>query len=106
MTKRIMLACAGGFSTSMLVERMKDAAKAQNIDVVIDATAEGKLDKLIDQVDILLLGPQVGHMEAGLKTKYAERPVAISTIASIDYGMMNGEKVLNDALTAYNDKHN
>lgn len=106
MTKRIMLACAGGFSTSMLVERMKDAAKAQNVDVEIEATAEGKLDKLVDQIDILLLGPQVGHMEAGFKAKFADKPVAISTIASIDYGMMNGEKVLNDALTAYDNKHN
>lgn len=105
MTKRIMLACAGGFSTSMLVERMVEAAKAQGIDVAIDATAEGKLDKLIDEIDILLLGPQVGHLEASIKEKFADKPVAIGTIASIDYGMMNGEKVLGDALAAYDEKN-
>lgn len=101
MVKRIMLACAGGFSTSMLVERMREAAKKQNVEVEIDATAEGKLDKLVDQIDILLLGPQVGHLEAGLKDKFSDKPLVIGTIASIDYGMMNGEKVLNDALEAY-----
>lgn len=47
MTLSIMLACAGGFSTSMLVERMKDAAKERGMEVNIDATAEGKVDKLI-----------------------------------------------------------
>ncbi|MHC5228047.1 PTS sugar transporter subunit IIB [Enterococcus sp. LJL99] len=100
MTVRIMLACAGGFSTSMLVERMKEAAKSKGIDVTIDATAEGKLDKIIDHVDIVLLGPQVGHMEDSLKAKFVDKPVKISTITSIDYGMMNGEKVLNDALVS------
>lgn len=105
MTTRIMLACAGGFSTSMLVERMKDAAKAKNIEVEIDATAEGKLDKLIDNIDILLLGPQVGHLEASIREKYADKPVSIGTIASIDYGMMDGEKVLADAFAAYEAKN-
>lgn len=101
MTKKIILACAGGFSTSMLVERMLTAAKAQKIDVVIEATAEGKLDKYIDSTDILLLGPQVGYLEESLKSKYHQHKVAIGTILSIDYGMMNGEKVLNDAMTLY-----
>ncbi|MGO2101239.1 PTS sugar transporter subunit IIB [Vagococcus salmoninarum] len=101
MTKKIILACAGGFSTSMLVERMLTAAKAQKIEVVIEATAEGKLDKYIDSTDILLLGPQVGYLEASLKEKYRENKVAITTILSIDYGMMNGEKVLKDAIALY-----
>lgn len=52
---RNMLACACGFSTSMLVERMKDTAKTNKIEVEIDAIAEGKQDKLIDNIDILLL---------------------------------------------------
>ena len=101
MTNKIILACAGGFSTSMLVERMLTAAKAQKIEVVIEATAEGKLDKYIDSTDILLLGPQVGYLEASLKEKYRENKVAITTILSIDYGMMNGEKVLKDAIALY-----
>lgn len=57
MTLSIMLACAGGFSTSMLVERMKDAAKERGMEVNIDATAEGKVDKLID--------PEYRHPPAG-----------------------------------------
>ena len=101
MTKKIILACAGGFSTSMLVQRMITAAKAQMIDVEIEAIAEGKLDKYIDSTDILLLGPQVGYLEASLKEKYRGKKIAITTIVSIDYGMMNGEKVLNDAMALY-----
>lgn len=95
MTKSILLACAGGFSTSMLVQRMKKVAKEKNIDVVIEATAESNIDVVIDNVDVILLGPQMAHAEQDLKSTYA---IPVATINSIDYGMMNGEKVLNTAL--------
>lgn len=98
MTTRIMLACAAGFSTSMLVERMKAHANKGQLDVFIDATSEGNINKYIDRIDILLLGPQVNHMEEILKEKYKDRPVKISVIDSIDYGLMDGKKVLKEAL--------
>lgn len=101
MTKKIILACAGGFSTSMLMERMKEAAAKHKVDVAIDATAAGKLNTMIDSIDILLLGPQVGHLEKELKNRFEGKPVIIQTISSIDYGMMNGEKVLSDALGGF-----
>ncbi len=95
MTKSILLACSGGFSTSMLVERMKKVAKEKNLDVVIEATAESNIDIMVDNVDVILLGPQMAHAEQDLKKTYA---VPICTIDMFDYGMMNGEKVLNTAL--------
>lgn len=95
MTKSILLACSGGFSTSMLVERMKKVAKEKNLDVVIEATAESNIDILVENVDIILLGPQMAHAEKDLKRMYS---VPIFTIDMFDYGMMNGEKVLNTAL--------
>ncbi|OJG18370.1 phosphotransferase system lactose/cellobiose-specific iib subunit [Enterococcus canis] len=82
----------------MLMERMRQAATQQGLEVTIDATAEGRVDKMIEEIDVLLLGPQVGYLEDTLKTKYAGHDVVIKTIPSIDYGMMNGEKVLHDAL--------
>ena len=54
MTYKIMLACAGGFSTSMLVTQMKKAAKKENIDVEINSVAESALNKY-DELDIILL---------------------------------------------------
>lgn len=94
----ILLACAGGFSTSMLVERMKEAAQKKSEEIIIEATAEGRVDKVVNQVDIIMLGPQVGHLEKKFQKKYADNPVKITTIPSLDYGMMNGEKVLQQAL--------
>ncbi|MBK5074827.1 PTS sugar transporter subunit IIB [Budviciaceae bacterium CWB-B4] len=94
MKYKIMLACMGGFSTSMLVKKMREAAEKQGIDAEIDAVAETELDKYND-LNIILLGPQVGHLLSELRSKF-ETPIII--IDSMDYGLMNGEKVLKDAL--------
>jgi len=102
MTVRIMLACAAGFSSSMLVERMKAHANEEQMDVFIDAVSEESINKIIDQVDILLLGPQVNHMEEFLQEKYKNRSVKISVIDSMDYGLMDGKKVLEEALKIKN----
>ncbi|RHW50030.1 PTS sugar transporter subunit IIB [Bombilactobacillus bombi] len=94
MTYKIMLACAGGFSTSMLVTQMKKAAKKRGIDITIDAVAESSLNNYND-LDIILLGPQVGHIKPELEKEFS---IPIRVINQLDYGMMNGEKVLNEAL--------
>lgn len=93
--KKILLACAGGFSTSMLVERMKESARTQGVEVVIDAVAESDI---ADQkpFDIIMLGPQMGHAEGDLTAEYPNIPV--TTIDMMDYGMMDGDKVLATAL--------
>lgn len=96
MTKKILLACAGGFSTSMLVEKMKEAVSNKGLDIVIDACGEGSLDSYLP-VDIVMLGPQMGHAEDGVKGKVGPS-VPVTVIDMMDYGMMDGEKVLGTAL--------
>lgn len=98
MTTKILLACAAGFSSSMLVERMKAYADQEQLDVFIDAVYEESINKIIDQTDILLLGPQINHMEKMLQEKYKNHKVQISVIDSMDYGLMDGKKVLEKAL--------
>ena len=96
--KKILLACAGGFSTSMLVTAMLDAAKKKGIEVEIDAVAEADIENQMD-VDILLLGPQIAHR---LEELSEELSIPVLVIDSMDYGMMNGEKVLHDTLQKLN----
>ena len=100
--KKILLACAGGFSTSMLVERMQESAKKKGITVEIDASAVSRIAPEIDNISIILLGPQMGHNEGKLKKEYGHK-VPITTINSMDYGMMDGEKVLTQALALIED---
>ena len=53
MIKKILLACSGGFSTSMLVQRMKEAAVAKNLNIEILAVGEDNIFEQLDS-DVLL----------------------------------------------------
>ena len=58
----------------------------------------------IDQADVLLLGPQVRYMLSSMKTLADEKNVGIDVINPMHYGMMNGEAVLDHALTLKNNR--
>ena len=96
--RRIALFCSAGMSTSLLVTKMKKAAEAKGIEVSIDAFPEATMDKELDDVDAVLIGPQIKYLLKKLKKICDEKGVPISVINTMDYGMMDGEKVLNQAL--------
>lgn len=95
---KIALFCAAGMSTSMLVSKMRKAAEAKGIQVEIDAFPEAQMLKQLDGVNVALLGPQVAYTLPKAKKICDEKGVPVAVIPSVDYGMMNGEKVLAMAL--------
>jgi PTS system cellobiose-specific IIB component len=97
--KRITLVCGAGMSTSLLVVKMTDAAKKLGVEAKIIAVAEAELRRHIDDTDVLLLGPQVRFLLNKYRAAYEPKGIKVDVINSIDYGLMNGEKVLNHALT-------
>ncbi|GIM30212.1 PTS sugar transporter subunit IIB [Clostridium polyendosporum] len=97
MTK-IALFCAAGMSTSMLVSKMRKAAEVKGIEVEIDAHPESQMAKHLDGLNVALLGPQVGYILPKAKKVCDEKGVPVAVIPTVDYGMMNGEKVLAFAL--------
>ena len=94
----IVLVCEHGASTSMLMEKMAEAAKKEGIEADINAYPYTKLDELIDAADVVLLGPQVRFKQKTFSQKYADKGVEFVVVDTVDYGMMNGEKVLKNAL--------
>ena len=99
---KIRLFCAAGMSTSLLVNKMKDAAKIRGVDVDIEAFPEGQMDKHLDGVNVALLGPQVGYTLGKAKKICEPLRIPVDVIPMVDYGMMNGEKVLDFALRLAN----
>lgn len=92
----ILLVCAAGMSTSLLVTRMEAASNAKHITAHIEAHPVGDIEKYGNQADIILLGPQVRFELANIKKRYPDKPVEVINMQ--DYGMMNGAKVLEHAL--------
>lgn len=94
----ITLACAAGMSTSALVKRMQDAAAEEGLGVDIRAMPVEEAAKELGNTQVLLLGPQVRYRLKELRQICEERGIPCDVINSVDYGMMNGKKVLHTAL--------
>lgn len=95
--KRIMLACAQGVSTSLLVTKMKKAAREKGIEAEIWAVDYSSVGDRIGTFDVLLLGPQISYALDEIKEAVnGAAPVAL--IRQLDYGRCNGAAVLEYAL--------
>lgn len=90
--RKIVLVCAAGMSTSMLVKKMQEAAAADNYETDIAAYPIGEVDSAGQGADIILLGPQVRFQLKSVKEKFPNIPVESIDMAA--YGMMDGKKVI------------
>ncbi|SUW62393.1 Oligo-beta-mannoside-specific phosphotransferase enzyme IIB component [Buttiauxella agrestis] len=90
---KIMLVCNAGMSTSMLMNKMVEAAKLQEIEAEIWAIPDAKLNEEWKKADVILLGPQVSYLKSRVETVTAGS-VPVEAIPMLDYGRMNGPAVL------------
>ncbi len=102
MTQTILLACAGGMSTSLLMTKMRKAAVEQDKEIEVYATAVDVVPDKFEEYHpaVVLLGPQVSYM---LKQITDEVPVPVAVINMKDYGLMDGAKVLEQAFKLINE---
>lgn len=94
--KKILLVCSAGMSTSIVVKKMEAAAQAKGIETKIWAVGDALAKDNVGEADIVMLGPQVKFLLGKMQTLAGDTPVAV--IDMRDYGMMNGEAILNKAL--------
>ncbi len=92
----ILLICSAGMSTSLLVKKMEKVAQDKNIEVNIWAVGDSQAKSNVSKADVVLLGPQIKFMLPKIKQEAGNIPV--DAINMIDYGTMNGEKILEYAL--------
>lgn len=90
----IRLFCAAGMSTSVLVEKMKEAAKEKGKDAEIAAYPISEMEARLDGVDVALLGPQIGFQLGKAKGLCEPKGIPVDVISMADYGTCNGMNVL------------
>ncbi|MDD4508808.1 MAG: PTS sugar transporter subunit IIB [Eubacteriaceae bacterium] len=100
--KKILLVCNAGMSTSLLVQKMQKVVAEKNLDAQVEAQPLANAMDKIDDVDIVLLGPQVGF-EKGNMEKDVNGRIPVDVIDMRDYGMMNAQKVLDKAFKTMED---
>lgn len=90
----ILLCCAAGMSTSLLVTKMEAFAKEQGLDAKIWAVSADSVKNHIDQADVLLLGPQVRYLLKQMKELGELKGIPVDVINPIHYGTCNGAEVV------------
>lgn len=95
--KNVLLVCAAGMSTSLLVNKMKAAAKERGLEINIDALPVSECSRVIDSVDMVLLGPQVRFQKTQVDALVKGR-VPVEVIDMRLYGTMNGKAILEQVI--------
>jgi len=96
--KNVVLFCAGGMSTGLIVKKMKDEAARLGKDYQIAAYGLAEADAYAPTADVILVGPQVRYAVDKLKAEYPDKPIQF--IEMKVYGMMDGAKILHIAMKA------
>lgn len=101
---RLLLCCAGGFSTTMLKENIKkvisSSEKLKDEDFEIEAVPVDLLEQKIEGTDVLLLGPQVRHRIVSITPIIESYDIPYVIIDKDTYGNMDGATTLKMALIA------
>jgi len=99
---KILLCCNAGLSTNMLMGKMKQIVKNSKVlneeDFSFNAVSADMIEQYIDDFDIVLVGPQVGHMMGKIKAICEPKNKPCRLIDPNVYGDMDGATVLKMAL--------
>ncbi|MGL4656589.1 MAG: PTS sugar transporter subunit IIB [Sarcina sp.] len=102
---KILLVCAGGFSTTMMMDSIKGVINnSQKLDIAdftpMEAIPVDRLEDKITGFDIVLVGPQLSHKYEHVQKVAAEHNKPTVLLTSEIYGAMDGATVLKQALIA------
>ncbi|WPC18317.1 transcription antiterminator [Pediococcus inopinatus] len=93
---KIALFCSGGMSSSLAGANMQKVFDKEEKDVQVDAYDLGMVDEIGDEVDVIMLAPQISWDYDAVKKSFPEKKVIKLTMQ--EFGSMSGQ-VLIDRLT-------
>jgi len=100
---KVVLVCAAGMSSSLLEEKIRQAAAAAGREMelkAVDATTMAMWNYDQDSMDVILVAPQVRFKKRGIIQQSQPYGVIVQDIDTIAYGMVDGEKIFTQVLEA------
>ncbi len=91
---RILLCCAAGYSSGVLAQKTKKAAKDRGIAINIDARSESQAENFLGQIDVMLLAPHYANIVDQFEKLAAPYNVPVAVIPHRIYGLIDGEALL------------
>ena len=88
--KKVILICNAGLSSGMLAKKIEQAS---NNRYQVNAYSEAEFTDYLEDVELILLGPQIRFLEKQIKNQTS---IPVELINPMKYGIMDGEGVLKD----------
>lgn len=98
---KILLVCAGGMSTSILMKKMEAYWESKGVELEIQAVGLSEYPDVASQYDIIMVGPQVNYR---LKEIKENTGLPCDAIPSFDYAVGNCENIMKLAEKLYSQK--
>lgn len=98
---KILLVCAGGMSTSMLMKKMEAYWKQKGVELTIRAVGLSEYPEVYNDFDIIMAGPQVSYRLKEIKDNTG---LPCEAIQSMDYALGNCENIMKLAEKLYSQK--
>ncbi len=131
--KTLMIVCAGGATSSLMAQNVVKSAVSEGLDAVlvfpedvkykdrfrenfgerdlvvvmgpVGAITAGKFRDYKEQVDAVLVAPQVKYMYKTVEEVLGELAIPCANIDSLDFGRMRGDKILVQGLALIDQKN-
>jgi len=88
---KILLVCAGGMSTGILMKKMKEYWKQQGQELQIQAVGLAEYQDVCENYEIVLLGPQISYRLDEVKENTG---LPCEAIPSYDYAVANCPQIM------------
>ena len=99
----LLLICGVGMSTSLLVERLKEAAEKRGQPLNCWAVMQSAAPDNFAKADVILIGPHIAFYQKNLEEMAGPNSkIKVGIIERMDYAMFDGEKILDFAMGLYN----
>ena len=93
---KVLLMCANGLSTGILMNKMNQWAKQNNEDLEVKAIPIDDYLSVYKDYDVLLVGPQMRYKIKDVQKAVTDRPSAV--INPSDYALGNVENIIKAVL--------
>ncbi|MCD8326540.1 MAG: PTS sugar transporter subunit IIB [Lachnospiraceae bacterium] len=91
---KILLVCAGGMSTGLLMKKMAAYWAEQGEDLTINAVGLAEYNDVYKDYDIILVGPQVRYKLNDIKK---DTGLPADVVNSLDYAIANCPNIMKQA---------
>lgn len=91
--KKILLLCGAGISTSLLVDKLDEAAADLGItEYEFEATTIEQADQYVPEADVVLVAPQIAFQLNSLQKRFPD--ARFSAMDMHMFGMIDGEAII------------